>query len=111
VEIAWDDEKRGTSIVLESFFASRQRLVDDPTFEVSKPYAVTGILFSRWLGRRYKVFANVENLTDLRQTKHAPLVRRFEDMTAGSHWTVGPWAPLVGRTFSIGVRQHSGASR
>jgi iron complex outermembrane receptor protein len=73
--------------------------------KVSKPYAVTGILFSQKVGR-FKLFANIENLTDVRQTKYAPVV--LPARGADGRWTVTPWAPLEGRTFSLGLRVHGG---
>ena len=105
VDITWEDAERGTWIALESFYTSRQRVTDDPNLQVSKPYAVTGILFSQKLGR-YKLFANVENLTDVRQTKYSQLVLPIRP--PDGRWTATPWAPLEGRTFSLGLRVHGG---
>jgi iron complex outermembrane receptor protein len=105
VDITWEDARRGTWIALESFYTSRQALTDDPALSVSKPYAVTGLLFSQTVGR-YKLFANIENLTDVRQTKYAPVV--LPSRAADGRWTVNPWAPLEGRTFSLGLRIHGG---
>lgn len=105
VDITWEDAKRGTWIAVESFYTSRQRVMDDPNLLVSKPYTVTGILFSQKVGR-FKLFANVENLTDVRQTNYSKLVlpQRAED----GRWTVTPWGPLEGRTLSLGLRVHGG---
>jgi iron complex outermembrane receptor protein len=105
VDVTWEDARRGTWIAVESFFTSRQLLNEDPGLEVSKPYAVTGILMSQKIGR-FKLFANVENLTDVRQTKYAPVV--LPARAADGRWTVTPWAPLEGRTFSLGLRVHGG---
>jgi iron complex outermembrane receptor protein len=101
VDVAWNHARRGTRIALESFFTSRQLLKDDPALEVSKPYAVTGIQMSQKFGR-FKLFANIENLTDVRQTKYAPVV--LPARATDGRWTVTPWSPLEGRTFSVGVR-------
>jgi iron complex outermembrane receptor protein len=105
VDITWEDAHRGTWIALEYFYTRRQALTDDPALKVSKPYAVTGILFSQRVGR-FKLFANIENLTDVRQTKYAPVV--LPSRGADGRWTVTPWAPLEGRTFSLGLRVHGG---
>ena len=104
-DISWRHATRGTRIALGSFFTSRQLLNDDPALEVSKPYAVTGIQMSQKVGR-FKLFANIENLTDVRQTKYAPVV--LPARATDGRWTATPWAPLEGRTFSIGVRIPSG---
>ena len=106
VDITWEDAKRGTWIALESFYTSRQRVTDDPNLLVSKPYALTGILLSQKVGR-FKLFANVENLTDVRQTKYSQLVLPIR--AKDGRWTATPWAPLEGRTFSIGLRVHGGS--
>jgi iron complex outermembrane receptor protein len=105
VDITWEDAKRGTWIAVESFYTSRQRVTDDPNLLVSKPYAVTGILFSQKVGR-FKLFANVENLTDVRQTKYSQLVLPLR--AKDGRWTATPWGPLEGRTFSLGLRIHGG---
>jgi hypothetical protein len=80
-------------------------VTDDPNLLVSKPYAVTGILFSQKVGR-FKLFANVENHTDVRQTKYSQLVLPLR--AKDGRWTATPWGPLEGRTFSLGLRIHGG---
>ena len=49
-----------------------------------------------------RLFLNVENLVDVRQTKDDPLVlpARLPD----GRWTVDAWAPLDGRVLNGGVR-------
>ena len=101
--IAWEGAGRRTRISLESYFTSRQLLNDDPALNVSKPYAVTGIQMSQKLGR-FKLFANIENVTDVRQPKYAPVV--LPTRATDGRWAVTPWAPLEGRVFSVGVRMH-----
>ena len=49
-----------------------------------------------------RVFLNVENLGDVRQTREHPLVR--PERAVDGRWTVDTWAPLDGRTFNAGVR-------
>ena len=60
-----------------------------------------GGLVERRIGR-LRVFLNVENLADVRQTKDAPLV--LPRRRADGRWTVDAWAPLDGRTWNGGVR-------
>jgi iron complex outermembrane receptor protein len=59
------------------------------------------MLAERRLGR-VRVFLNAENLTDVRQTRHHPLVRRVQ--ADDGRWTVDAWAPLEGRTVNGGMR-------
>jgi iron complex outermembrane receptor protein len=72
---------------------------------VSEPYLLTGIHLSQAVGR-FRLFANVENLTDVRQTDHAPVV--LPSRAIDGRWTATPWAPLRGRSFSVGARINTG---
>ena len=51
---------------------------------------------------RFEVVANFENLLDVRQTKHAPLVRPTPG--TGGRWTTDVWAPLEGFMANVAVR-------
>jgi iron complex outermembrane receptor protein len=86
---------------LEAYYTGRQALEDDPYRDRSKPYVLFGGLVERRFGR-VSLYANVENLADVRQTREAPLVlpRRRPD----GRWTVDAWAPLDGRVANGGIR-------
>jgi iron complex outermembrane receptor protein len=58
---------------------------------------------------RVSLFANVENLLNVRQTKYDPLVlpRRAPSGT----WTVDGWAPTDGIVFNAGVKFKFGGDR
>ena len=79
----------------------RQRLEVSPYRETPRPYVIVGVLAERRIGR-VRVFLNAENLTDVRQTRHDPLLRTRSG--ADGRWTVDAWAPLDGRVFNGGVR-------
>ena len=97
---AW--ERHGVARVgLEIYRTGRQRLDDNPYSENSVPYTIFGLLAERRFGR-YRLFVNFENLTDVRQTQFAPLLRPVP--TATGRYTVDAWAPLDGRTVNGGVR-------
>ena len=51
---------------------------------------------------RWHVFANAENLTDVRQTHWDPIARSSPDLDG--RWTVDAWAPLWGRVVNIGIK-------
>jgi len=97
---AWEKPGKGR-VGLEVYYTGRQRLEDDPYRDESVPYVIVGMLAERTIGR-VRLFVNAENLTDVRQTRHAPLVRpvRADD----GRWTVDAWAPLEGRTINGGLR-------
>ena len=85
----------------EAYYTGRQTLDDNPSRDHSRPYVLFGGLFERRVGRA-RLFINVENLADVRQTKNDPLIRsvRLPD----GRWTVEAWAPLDGRVWNGGVR-------
>ena len=85
----------------EAYYTGRQSLEDNPFRDVSRRYVLFGGLFERRVGRA-RLFINVENLADVRQTKYDPLIRptRLPD----GRWTVAAWAPLDGRVWNGGMR-------
>jgi iron complex outermembrane receptor protein len=86
---------------VEAYYTGRQALDDDPYLESGRRYVLFGGLIERRIGR-LRLFLNVENLADVRQTKTAPLV--LPQRRADGRWTVDAWAPLDGRTWNGGVR-------
>jgi iron complex outermembrane receptor protein len=96
----WESEERGRAGV-EFFYTGRQRLDDNPYRSESAPYLFWGVLVERRLGRT-SVFLNAENLSDVRQTRYDPLVRRRRGLDG--RWTVDAWAPLEGRVINGGLR-------
>ncbi len=52
------------------------------------------------------LFANAENLLDVRQTRYDPLL--LPARAPSGEWTTDAWAPLEGFTFNGGVRLRFG---
>jgi iron complex outermembrane receptor protein len=100
VDWLWGIEGRGR-IGVEMFYTGRQQLDDSPYRQVSEPYTMWGIVGDWHLGRA-RVFANVENLSNFRQTRFERLVRPSRGIDG--RWTVDAWGPLEGRIFNAGVR-------
>jgi iron complex outermembrane receptor protein len=96
----WEKEKVAR-IGVESYYTGRQRLEENPYRDESKAYVLFGFLAERMFGR-FRLFINVENLTNVRQTRWDPLLRR--DRGVDGRWTVDAWAPLDGRVLNGGVR-------
>ncbi|MDX1562717.1 MAG: TonB-dependent receptor, partial [Gammaproteobacteria bacterium] len=96
----WEDHDRGR-IGLEVYYTGEQPLADDPYRTESKPYFEIGLLGEIVLGR-YRVFLNLENLLDVRQTRESPLIR--PERAPDGRWTVDAWAPLEGFVANAGVR-------
>ena len=60
-----------------------------------------GLLGEIVLGR-YRLFLNLENLLDVRQTREDPLVRPTR--APDGRWTVDAWAPVEGFVANAGIR-------
>ena len=86
---------------VEAYYIGAQALEDDPYREAGRRHLLFGGLVERRIGR-LRLFLNVENLADVRQTKDAPLV--LPQRRADGRWTVDAWAPLDGRTWNGGIR-------
>ncbi len=88
-------------IGFEVFYTGRQALDENPFRRVGFPHLLYGGLID-WAVGRSRVYVNVENLGDVRQTREHPLVRPVR--ASDGRWTVDAWAPLEGRTLNAGVR-------
>jgi outer membrane receptor protein involved in Fe transport len=95
-------ERAGVGRVgIEYYFTGEQRLDANPYRDRSERYSILGLLGERQFGR-YKAFVNLENLTNMRQTKFDSLVKPVQG--PDGRWTVDAWAPLDGFALNAGVR-------
>jgi outer membrane receptor for ferrienterochelin and colicins len=99
--IAMIEDDAWGRIGFEAYFTGWQRLDDDPWAERAEPYTVLGLLIERRIGP-VSIFVNAENLTNVRQTRIAPLVR--PQPTTTGRWTTDVYMPLEGRTVNGGFR-------
>jgi iron complex outermembrane receptor protein len=88
-------------IGFEVFYTGRQSLDDNPYRMRGFPHLLFGGLVD-WAVGRSRLYVNVENLADIRQTREHLLVRPVRAIDG--RWTVDAWAPLDGRTLNAGVR-------
>ena len=95
------EEEGRTRAGVEVYYTGRQALEANPFMSESKPYTHIGVLVERRVGRA-RLFVNAENLLDVRQTKHHPLVRPSRG--PGGRWTTDAWAPAEGRVANAGIR-------
>jgi len=99
-------EQEGKSrIGLELYYTGRQRLEENPYRSESRPYLIVGLMGERAVETRAGVarfFLNLENLTDVRQTRYDPLL--LPSRGAGGRWTTDAWTDLSGFTVNGGVR-------
>jgi outer membrane receptor for ferrienterochelin and colicins len=96
----WEDPERGR-IGFEVYYTGRQRLEDNLYRAESLPYWVFGLLVERRIGP-FRVFLNAEDIGDVRQTRHDPLVLP-QELPDGRR-TVEAWGPLEGRVLNVGLR-------
>ena len=93
-------EERGR-LGVELYYTGRQALEYNPYREESPSYLIVGALVEHRVGRA-RLFLNLENLTDVRQTRYDPLVLPVRGR--GGRWTTDAWTELSGRTVNGGVR-------
>ncbi|KFL38043.1 TonB-dependent receptor plug domain-containing protein [Arenimonas donghaensis] len=96
----WEQHGRGR-IGLEAYYTGTQALDDNPWRRRSRPYVELGALGEIVLGN-VSLFLNLENILDVRQSKHDPMLRQRR--TSDGQWTVDAWAPLDGFVVNGGVR-------
>jgi len=108
LDLMWKAGNTGR-LGLEFFYTGRQQLDDNPYRRTSRSYLFTGAIVDWPVGRsdrtgrrRLRAFVNAENLSNVRQTRYDPLVRRAR--TPDGRWTVSAWAPLDGRVLNAGLR-------
>lgn len=99
-------EREGRSRVgVEVYYTGRQSLDENPYRTESKPYVVLGLLGERVFttrGGTARLFLNLENLTNVRQTRYDPLLLPARGQ--GGRWTTDAWTELTGFTANAGVR-------
>ena len=100
----WEEHGNGR-IGVEAYYTGGQALEDNPFRERSRSYLHLGILGEITLGK-VSLFANAENLLDVRQTKYDPLL--LPQRAPSGRWTVDAWAPLEGFILNGGIRLRFG---
>lgn len=97
----WEQEGKGR-LGIECYYTGRQRLEIDPYRAYSEPYVIFGLMGERKVSNHLRLFLNLENLTNVRQTRWNSLLRPHRG--PDGRWTVDGWAPLDGRVANGGVR-------
>ena len=99
-------EEEGVSRVgLELYYTGRQTLEDNPYRARSRPYLILGLMGERAfqsVAGLARVFVNLENLTNVRQTRYDPM--RLPARGPGGRWATDAWTELTGFTINAGVR-------
>jgi outer membrane receptor for ferrienterochelin and colicins len=98
--VMWEDEEIGRA-GFELYFIGAQPLDENPYRARGQRHVLWGGLVERRVGPM-RLFLNIENVGDVRQTKFDPLLRP-QPLPDGRR-TVDAWAPLDGRVLNGGVR-------
>lgn len=85
----------------EVYYTGEQVLEDNPYRDRSPAYFEVGFLGELSVGRA-SLFVNLENLLDVRQTKHDPLL--LPRRAANGRWEVDAWQSTEGFVANAGVR-------
>lgn len=96
----WEREDQGR-VGLEIYYIGEQSLEGNPFRDRSEPYLFVGLLGELVLGD-FRVFLNLENILDVRQSREDSLVLPFR--APDGRWTVDAWSPLEGFVANAGVR-------
>lgn len=96
-------EKEGVSrFGIECYYTGRQRLEYNPYRDFSRPYVLVGAMGEHKIAAHVKLFLNLENLTNVRQSRWDPML--LPARGSDGRWTVDAWAPLDGRVINGGAR-------
>ncbi len=99
-------EREGKSrLGVEVYYTGRQAVDENPYRTESRPYVIFGLLGERAFTTRAgtaRLFLNLENLTNVRQTRYDPLL--LPTRGQGGRWTTDAWTELTGFTANAGVR-------
>ena len=96
-------EKEGIArFGVECYYTGRQRLEYNPYRAFSSPYVLFGAMGERKVAAHVKLFLNLENLGNVRQSRWDPIL--LPGRAVDGRWTVDAWAPLDGRVINGGVR-------
>jgi len=81
---------------------AQQRLENNPYRAFSSPYVIFGAMGERKVAAHVKLFLNLENLGNVRQSRWDPML--LPSRAVDGRWTVDAWAALDGRVLNGGVR-------
>jgi len=96
-------EKEGIArFGIECYYTGEQRLENNPYRGASRPYLIVGAMGERKISKHVKLFINLENLSNIRQTRWDPIL--LPKRSVDGRWTVDAWAPLDGRVINGGAR-------
>ncbi len=97
----WEKEGKAR-LGVECYYTGEQRLENNPYRDTSHPYLIVGAMGERTISKHVKLFINLENLSNIRQTRWDPILLPTRNLDG--RWTVDAWSPLEGRVLNGGAR-------
>lgn len=99
--LVWESQRSGAKVGFENYWIGPQRLERNPFRDRSPHYWITGLIAEKGFGH-LRLFVNLENIFDTRQTRYEPIV--VGDVQTTVIRLLPIYAPLEGRVFNGGVR-------
>jgi outer membrane receptor for ferrienterochelin and colicins len=97
----WENHEQQLKVGLENYWTGRQRVQRNPFRATTPSYWITGLIAEKGFGD-FRLFINLENIFDTRQTKYEPIF--VGNLSAGNIRTLPVYAPLEGRVINGGIR-------
>jgi len=101
VVIVWESLQKHLKVGLENYWTGSQRIERNPFRTTTPAYWVTGLIAEKGFGN-FRLFVNLENIFDTRQTRYDPVFIR--NAALGTIRTLPVYAPLEGRVINGGIR-------
>jgi iron complex outermembrane receptor protein len=101
VVMVWEDHDHQLKLGFENYWTGSQRVHRNPFRTTTPPYWITGVIAEKGFGH-FKLFLNLENIFDTRQTRYEPIV--VGNPSTGNIRTLPIYAPLEGRVINAGIR-------
>ncbi len=99
--LIWESQETQTKVGIENYWTGSQRLERNPFRDRSPEYWITGMIAEKGFGH-FRLFVNLENILDTRQTRYEPIV--VGNLQMGTIRTLPVYAPLEGRVINGGIR-------
>jgi len=102
-DLIFEDEDLGTNVGIDLFVVGEQVAYDTTLVEgrITRPYATLGIMLQQKLTDNILLFANAENIFDVRQTKYEQV---YHKAIAGEVTPNRIYMPLTGRSITGGIK-------
>jgi outer membrane receptor for ferrienterochelin and colicins len=98
--LAWQGRASGTWVEAHAVYTGPQAVWDNPFRTRTPGYTVADLVVSQPAGRA-RLFASGENLLDVKQRDHEPIL--LPAPGPGGRRTATPWMPLQGRVIRLGA--------